>query len=268
MGRLWSQDRLYADILPHREPAETGGGDVVDAQGRDADNEARYVERYFGLPEGTLPKKGNKLMRPQITRCFRISDALALVAATALGLAGCRLYFSPSDIGWGNLWHSRDSSVLVNLWMAVMGAIPAASMLLLSWTTAVLLLRLRTPRPRRRRLWCQPGFLACVAAVFVFAWKCIGIGILLADVLLSAGPAGLSGTDYETLGSELVLMLLSSQYPFAPPATVGKAVLLVWLVTWASGRCRAERSWVDRCGRFLGAVWVCIGLLMATLMLG
>jgi hypothetical protein len=41
---------------------------------------------------------------------------------------------------------------------------------------------------------------------------------------------------------------------------VGAAVLLVWLVTWASGRCRPEPSWLDRAGRILGAAWVCIAL--------
>jgi hypothetical protein len=39
------------------------------------------------------------------------------------------------------------------------------------------------------------------------------------------------------------------------------AILLVWLVTWASGRCRPVLSWIDRAGRVLGAAWVAITLL-------
>src|SRR4051812_8974523 len=106
-------------------------------------------------------------MRTRTSRSFRISDALVLVAATGLGLAGCRSWISASDNPWGELWPTRaePEPVLKGVWVAALGAIPVSSILLLSWTVAVFLLRLRVPRPRRRLLWCQPGFLACVAAV-------------------------------------------------------------------------------------------------------
>jgi hypothetical protein len=45
-----------------------------------------------------------------------------------------------------------DKSVSMRLWLVALAAIPVASILLLSWTTTVLLLRLRFPRPRRRHL--------------------------------------------------------------------------------------------------------------------
>jgi len=201
-------------------------------------------------------------MRPRTTRSFQISDALVLVAATGLGLAGCRFLLRASQSGWGDLWPTGDGPVFRGLWLAALGAIPVSSILLLSWTAAVFLLRLRDPRPRRRLLWCQPGFLACVAAVFLFAWKSLGVGLLAAAEVLAANPAQLPKIQFGDLIRELALMLLS--FHFAPQANVGAAVLLVWLVTWASGRCRPEPSWVDRSGRVLGAIWVCTALLAAS----
>jgi hypothetical protein len=41
---------------------------------------------------------------------------------------------------------------------------------------------------------------------------------------------------------------------------VDSPVPLIWLVTWASGRCWPEPTSVDRTGRVLGAAWVCITL--------
>ena len=54
----------------------------------------------------------------------------------------------------------------------------------------------------------------------------------------------------------LVVMLFSPR--FAQYAGVGEAVALVWLITWGGRRCRPERSWIDRCGRVLGAVGIAI----------
>jgi hypothetical protein len=130
-------------------------------------------------------------MWPRMTRSFLISDALILVAATALGLTGCRFWLSASKMGWGDLWPAGEG-----LWLSALGAIPVASILLLSWTIAVCLLRLREPRPRRRQLWCQPGFLAGVAAIFGFAWKCAEVGLLAGADVMTASPAQLSKINY------------------------------------------------------------------------
>jgi hypothetical protein len=181
-----------------------------------------------------------------------------LVAATGIGLAGCRWWLGATRSGWGDLWPSGDQSLLTRLWIAVLGAIPVSSILLLSWSTAILLVRLRSGRPRRRHLWCQPGFLACFAAVFAYAWKSVGLALLLGVEFLSATPAQLSTVDYGQVASQFILMLLGS--PFGPQANVGGVILLLWLVTCASGRCRPEPSWVDRAGRVLGSLWVCLSL--------
>jgi hypothetical protein len=199
---------------------------------------------------------GITLMQPRMTRPFRISDALVLVAATGIGLAGCGLWLTSSGDASGDLWPRGEKSVLAAVWIAGSRAIPVLSILLLSWTTAVLLLRLRANRPRRRHLWCQPGFLACVAALLAFAWETIGIGLFLVAELLTVSPDPIFKFNYwDAFG------VLAFGYLASPASAAGGAVLLVWLVTWASGRCRPEPSSIDRMGRALGAAWVCISLM-------
>jgi hypothetical protein len=162
---------------------------------------------------------------------------------------------SASHKNWGDLWPTDSSSALIGLWIAAMRSVPILSLLLFCWSAAVLLLRLLAPRPPRRYLWCQPGFLACVAAVFVFAWKLVSLGALIAAELVTSGRAWPSSLSYGDVVRELTVILLTSR------GNVGGSVLLVWLVAWASGRCRPEPSWVDRAGRVLGAVWICVSLL-------
>jgi hypothetical protein len=205
-------------------------------------------------------------MQPRTTRSFRISDALILVAATGVGLAGCRFWFWATQTGWADLWPSGEISLLAGLWAAALLVLPIASIFLLSWTTAILLLRLRAPRPRRRHLWCQPGFLACVATVFVFAGKAVAVGLLVVAFVLTEGSAEPWRSGQWSVFAELAYFEFS--VPFGPQANVGAAVLLLWLVTWASGRCRPEPSWVDRSGRMIGAAWVCLSVLASSAMLG
>jgi hypothetical protein len=50
--------------------------------------------------------------------------------------------------------------------------------------------------------------LACVAAVFVFTWKGVGIGILVAASALTASPARQSNTNDGGLVSELLLTVV------------------------------------------------------------
>jgi hypothetical protein len=91
------------------------------------------------------------------------------------------------------------------------------------WTTALVGLRLRAPRPPRERLWRQPGWWACVATV---------AGMLAA------------------LAEEAVI-----EFP-CPTGVVPLTVLLTWLGLALSRRWLAESSWIDRAGRALGLAWV------------
>jgi hypothetical protein len=77
-------------------------------------------------------------------RRFTLLDAMVLVAATALGIGGYR-FFGPSP-------RQRDLPVRLAPCLA-------------SWTVALLLLHLRTPGWRFRRLARKPGFSGCVASL-------------------------------------------------------------------------------------------------------
>lgn len=217
---------------------------------------------------GKPPLKTPKaiLMQPRMNRRFLISDAIALVAATGLGLAGSRYWLSLSDARWSNLRSTADASALRRLWIAAISSLPASSIFLLCWTVAVILLRLRGPRPRRQHLWCQPGFLACVAVAFVFVGKSVVLGLLYAISILLAPRHHIPNFTVQGFVREFTLVLFTARY--APQMNVGSAVLLAWFVTYAAGRCRPETSWVDRLGRVVGVVWVFLSLLAVSTMIG
>lgn len=193
-------------------------------------------------------------------RPIRISDAIILIAFTALGLAWCRFSLDVSQVNWGDLWAElrggghpwsvaglRDVAVEM---MRVLFPLP------LTWSVAVLVCRLRAQRPPRRDLWCQPGFLACVAAVFASLWRSVDFGLHLLLGFLSE-PAEFATVDYGAMAFELAVVF---GHLIGPRSEIGGAVSLLWLVTWAGGRWHAEPGWVDRAGRLLGVSWIATSL--------
>jgi hypothetical protein len=111
-------------------------------------------------------------------------------------------------------------------------------------TMALLFLRLLQPRPSVSRLARQPGFVSCLAASLVLF---VGGSITFSGVSRnSALPwRGLFFSDY-------FAYLLQ---PFER-AAVGFAVAASWLVLIVGRRWRPEPSWIDRCGRAVGAYWI------------
>ncbi len=108
--------------------------------------------------------------QPQRTgRRFTLLDAIVVVAATAIAFAMVR--------GWQNpRWCAMPRG------LSVFNTAPSSGRLLhysvsrwISWTipfamtfsAALLALRFRSPRPRLARIVCQPGAVACAAALFV-----------------------------------------------------------------------------------------------------
>jgi hypothetical protein len=99
-----------------------------------------------------------------------------------------------------------------------------------------LIIRLRAPRPSRRRLWHQPGLAACAAAT-------LGVALKALDGVLSY-HTGL-GNGY------LDMKVLWFGWPYSGPAVAG-----AWLARIVTGRWRAERSGIDRLGRLIGVCWL------------
>ncbi|WP_435019072.1 hypothetical protein TA3x_001068 [Tundrisphaera sp. TA3] len=127
--------------------------------------------------------------------------------------------------------------------------------LLATWSLSLLVLRLRSPRPRGPRLWRQPGFTASVAAVFI-----AGINGLI-------GLATMIHYFGVTAASKVLLCGESSIWLrcFLPNAEdapqVGTAIAAAWFILALSGRWKAEPGWIDRLGRVVGALWLIVSSL-------
>ncbi|HEV3163064.1 MAG TPA: hypothetical protein VGZ22_03405, partial [Isosphaeraceae bacterium] len=108
---------------------------------------------------------------------------------------------------------------------------------LAAWTPALLLLRLRKPRPRLGRIARQPGAVACAVATTAMT--------IVALWILALWAAGVSGRVLHAS----VLFVNYSQL-------VGFAVVGGWASLALGGRWRQEPSWIDRAGKLAGAAWI------------
>lgn len=174
---------------------------------------------------------------PAAHRRFNVSDAMVLVAASAIGVFHLPDYWltwigSPLD---ARQW---SFSGLLSIGHILL---PGASPCLAMWTLALLPLRLRRPRPRLRRLLRQPGMAALGSSSFVIVLALI----IQVSALASTGLL-------RSLDLRSVMNMLS----FSLPLMVGSSVAAAWLNLGLSGRWRPEPSWIDRAGRLVGVLWL------------
>jgi hypothetical protein len=172
-------------------------------------------------------------------RRFNTVDAMVLVAAMALAFAFVQFqgligilrekWFQPND---GILRPPED------------GDMPALiSSFLIPWTVALLVLRLRRPRPSRRRLLAQPGFAACAFA----------LGTM---VMIALDEYWLGVYAYRELVAFNIQNIVALNYRIS----VSFAPAGLWALMGACGIWRAEPSWIDRAGRALGVLWILLML--------
>jgi hypothetical protein len=163
-------------------------------------------------------------------RPFTLGDAMILIIALALGLAVARpaissLAFKIRSLPLNYFWSlgaaltlARNLNIIVFIFLNFL-------------LPAFVIVRLKRPRAPLRWVIRQPGFAACAAPCAVF----------LASVpfaLLNA--SGLAGRMIEIS----VRVLLIAAAPLA------------WVTLIATRRWYPEPSWIDRCGRFLGVLWM------------
>jgi hypothetical protein len=175
----------------------------------------------------------------KIGRKLSVADVMILVAATAVGLALTRAYF-------GEYFQARPIREHQWLrWAIVAGSLQSIYYLpiLASWSVALVVLRLRPPRPRLRRLAWRPGWVATCAAA-----TALTIGWLMVTIQHYTGHRGWH-------------LVESSVHP------VGVAVTAAWVNLAACGRWRPEAEWIDRLGRVVGVCWIVITLLLTSLFL-
>ncbi len=157
-------------------------------------------------------------------------DAVLLIAATAVGLAQLRTTLASPPPG----------SMTWPLTMRLYFQFAVAAPLMLSWTAAVAVACLVSPRPHGHLLGRRPGVVAALVGsswgVLTLAftclsnWKHLGLGHIF-------GPNG-------------VFLWINVHYS-VPPVVIGAWVTLKLAGVWES-----DASWTDRGGRWLGFYWI------------
>ena len=175
-------------------------------------------------------------------RNFNILDAVVLVAATAVGIAGGRAFsepviprgkspFDPGPTTWRDLLAGR-----------IKEACYYSTFVLFALGVAFLLLRLRKPRPRLRWLWRSPGAAACLTVSVV----------VLVNVLRSGTVWLISIVrDWDDLSFNWILdvQTLANQQ-------AGAAILAIWLVLIVSRAMKITRDWLEVFGLLVASGWI------------
>lgn len=160
---------------------------------------------------------------------------MVLVAATAVGLAMAR-WIMPT--GESRLYFGDR----LQYWVYWVWTGPP-SCIALAWGFALLLIRLRAPRPRWRRLTRQPGFVAstiAIGSIPVALLQALGWVLIRLEPALSRTSDFYSPEWYWGSATEMI-----------PAPIVG-----AWLALALSKRWDPEPTWVDRMGRGLGLFWI------------
>jgi hypothetical protein len=186
--------------------------------------------------------KGAFGVRGKVGQRFSLIDAMVLIAELALGfrlirgLSLGRFLIKYDPVGpmsprylapWTRLdWFDWAVQTALNRFYFVLP-------ILATLTVAVVLLRLRPPRPRLARLLRQPGIAASVAATSAIALWVPAVG---------AWATRRNLDEYQSL----VFLTISA----------GSAVASCWTILLIGGRWRPDPGWGDRVGRVLGIVWL------------
>ena len=116
-------------------------------------------------------------MLREAPRRFALVDAMILVAALSVGTLGIRVTLPTLDSMRSNLIRTQSPGMrrFLLLQFGLSAFIPYVAAL----TPAVLILRLRQPRPTLRHIGRQPGMIACTVATIAMAIETVWIASLL-----------------------------------------------------------------------------------------
>ncbi len=188
-----------------------------------------------------MSKKQN-LRRP--SRRLRLLDILALVAATALGLASVRA-----------TWHEMEGIhdfLIMDGWVtieAVSLMITFASLMLAFWTLALTFLRWLPPRPPLRSALLRPGAAACFVVSICLLLRLIGwIVHGVRDVEAGFMDGFWFGYYYGFIDDRISL-------------TVGQVAFAVWALLLAGHRWRGCVDWIEWASRAVILAWILTAVL-------
>ena len=179
-------------------------------------------------------------MQDNPSRKLTVLDALILIVAIALAFMAMRSDYLWPDFSWKPI-ACTDYLTRANDLVQFIAPVFA------SLSVAILLHRLRRPRPSLRRLSRQPGFIAGLTTVIVLVIRTANL-FAVAGVQILNMPKGmfLGCLRYVPMAGEIKFV----------PSEIGCAVAAVWAIQWLGGRWRPEAGWVDRAGRFMGTMWI------------
>jgi hypothetical protein len=185
-----------------------------------------------------------------------LGDVMLLVALTGVGLATCRYAMDAWSGGGASVFRPfapfENGVTSFAVVVSAAGFVAITLTLIGGWTLVLPLIRLKTQRIGLRRLLRQPGFTACLAAVFGML---AGWGHLVLTIGISRLVDG---------RLRLPLFVWVRQYVLGDMLVeAGVWVAAVWTFQVLSGRWRAQPDWVDRVGRVLGVVWIVAGMVWA-----
>jgi hypothetical protein len=197
-------------------------------------------------------------MRRPPDRGFHLLDAMTLVAATAVGIAGGWADFRDRWMNfllptsyWDWFAEERRHWPTLACTRVVTDGIELLCPCLAAWTIAWLVLRFRRPRAPRRRLLLQPGAVACAAATCALGLSALG-GLSFRPVLFY-----LRGYPF-SIGMDRVFDALRLAY--SQVDRIAFAVLASWACLSLARRFRPRPDWIDRGGCVLGCAWIIAAL--------
>ena len=174
-------------------------------------------------------------MNSRRRRDFHILDAIVLIAATAVGLAGyiaVQRYLQregPAPPGGYDRLPFE-----ISLRFRVHDFCRGFPCLLLAWGFAVLLLRLRTPRPRLRRMFRAPGAAACLAVFVMLTLRATELLVTLfvrAVRPLHASTISWAPSFVDTLGSV--------------GEAAGPGIFALWVILVVNRALILSRDWLE-----------------------
>jgi hypothetical protein len=176
-------------------------------------------------------------MPQESLRKATIADAMVLIIGAGFALASWRY------IMWMPVWSGFPDSLQ---WYHFQALGTVAFLTPLSLT--LLVIALRPPRPRLRRVISEPAAIVGLSAFFVLV---INTALLLTIMVLVGWPLATF-----TGGKVLYYCRLLAEQ-------TGMAVGAAWFIQAVSGRCRRSKSWVDISGWVLGACWIMLAVASA-----
>jgi hypothetical protein len=172
-------------------------------------------------------------MPGETLRRFTVADAMILVAASGVGTLAIR--GTLPDLTTLKSQLSRAPSPGMRNFLALQFGLSSVIPYLASLTPALLIVRLRQPRPSLRRVGRQPSFIACAVATVAMGIEALWIGSLWAQ-----------GSGF--IQASTVFVGYAQQVSFA--------VIGGWVALALSCRWRPEPNWIDRVGRLFGLAWI------------